>query len=209
MYVQVISLKKAPPKVLSYIFAVSFIVIVFALAAGFVNFIIHMLRWISSITSTFDAVVIVALITGGVSLVSVMISSIVAKRIEYKRNRQEYLAKKREIPYGQFVDMVYKIQSNVKTPDSYTDEQMISDISQFSRQITLWGSSKVVNKWVEFREKSLNPAMAKDNLFILEEIMNEMRADLGLKKAKKGRLLAFFINDVSELLKTQTKQNKS
>lgn len=209
MYVQVINLKKAPPKVLSYIFAVSFIVIVFALATGFVNFIIHMLRRISSITSTFDAVVIVALITGGVSLVSVMISSIVAKRIEYKRNRQEYLAKKREIPYGQFVDMVYKIQSNVKTPDSYTDEQMISDISQFSRQITLWGSSKVVNKWVEFREKSLNPAMAKDNLFILEEIMNEMRADLGLKKAKKGRLLAFFINDVSELLKTQTKQNKS
>ena len=138
-----------------------------------------------------------------------MLSSIIAKRIEYKRNRQEYLAKKREIPYGQFVDMVYKIQSNVKVPDSYTDEQMISDISQFSRQITLWGSSKVVNKWVEFREKSLNPAMAKDNLFILEEIMNEMRADLGLKKAKKGRLLAFFINDVRELLKTQTKQNKN
>ena len=60
-----------------------------------------------------------------------MLSSIIAKRIEYKRNRQEYLAKKREIPYGQFVDMVYKIQSNVKAPDSYTDEQMISDISQF------------------------------------------------------------------------------
>ena len=202
-------MKNTPPKVLSYILAVSFIVIVFALAIGFVNFIVRMLRWISSITSTLDAVVIVALITGGVSLVSVMISSIIAKRIEYKRNRQEYLAKKREIPYGQFVDMVYKIQSNVKAPDSYTDEQMISDISQFSRQITLWGSSKVVNKWVEFREKSLNPAMAKDNLFILEEIMNEMRADLGLKKAKKGRLLAFFINDVRELLKTQTKQNKN
>lgn len=204
-----ISLKNTPPKVLSYILAVSFIVIVFVLAIGFVNFIVRMLRWISSITSTLDAVVIVALITGGVSLVSVMISSIIAKRIEYKRNRQEYLAKKREIPYGQFVDMVYKIQSNVKAPDSYTDEQMISDISQFSRQITLWGSSKVVNKWVEFREKSLNPAMAKDNLLILEEIMNEMRADLGLKKAKKGRLLAFFINDVRELLKTQTKQNKN
>lgn len=202
-------MKNTPPKVLSYILAVSFIVIVFALAIGFVNFIVRMLRWISSITSTLDAVVIVALITGGVSLVSVMISSIIAKRIEYKRNRQEYLAKKREIPYGQFVDMVYKIQSNVKAPDSYTDEQMISDISQFSRQITLWGSSKVVNKWVEFREKSLNPAMAKDNLLILEEIMNEMRADLGLKKAKKGRLLAFFINDVRELLKTQTKQNKN
>ena len=197
-------MKNTPPKVLSYILAVSFIVIVFVLAIGFVNFIVRMLRWISSITSTLDAVVIVALITGGVSLVSVMISSIIAKRIEYKRNRQEYLAKKREIPYGQFVDMVYKIQSNVKAPDSYTDEQMISDISQFSRQITLWGSSKVVNKWVEFREKSLNPAMAKDNLLILEEIMNEMRADLGLKKAKKGRLLAFFINDVRELLKTQT-----
>ena len=36
----------------------------------------------------------------------------------------------------------------------------------------------------------------------MEEIMNEMRKDLGLKRVKKGNLLAFFINDIKSALKT-------
>ena len=54
-------------------------------------------NWLASLASKLDAVVIVTLITGCVSIVSVLISSVVAKRIEYKRSRQEYLAKKREV----------------------------------------------------------------------------------------------------------------
>ena len=125
--------------------------------------------WLSNIASTLDAVVTVALITGCISLVSVIISSIVSKRIEYKRNRQEYLAKKREEPYGQFVDMIYKMQESIKDKNGYTGEQMQEDISKFSRQITLWGSSTVVNKWVKFRENSQNPEFAQKNLLVLED----------------------------------------
>ncbi len=158
--------------------------------------------WLASLTSKLDAVVIVALITGSVSIIGVLISSVVAKRIEYKKSRQEYLAKKREEPYGQFVDMIYKIQQNAKKPNSYTEAQMLTDLSQFSRQITLWGSSRVVNKWVKFRENGANPGFAQNNLLLMEEIMNEMRKDLGLKKVKKGKLLAFFINDIKSALKT-------
>lgn len=158
--------------------------------------------WLASLTSKLDAVVIVALITGSVSIIGVLISSVVAKCIEYKKSRQEYLAKKREEPYGQFVDMIYQLQQNVKKPNSYTEAQMLTDLSRFSRQITLWGSSRVVNKWVKFRESSSNPELARNNLLLMEEIMNEMRKDLGLKKVKKGKLLAFFINDIKSALKT-------
>jgi len=159
------------------------------------------IEWLSSLASNADAVIIVALITGAVSITGVLISSIIAKRIDYTRSRQEYLAKKREDPYGQFVDMVYKIQGNVKNKDSYKPEQMVADISKFSRQITLWGSSKVITKWVEFRERSQDPKLAQQNLLLLEDIMNEMRKDLGLKKTKKGNLLAFFINDIKTAMK--------
>ena len=147
---------------------------------------------VASLASKLDAVVIVALITGCVSIVGVLISSIVAKRIEYKRSRQEYLAKKREEPSGQFVDMVYKIQQNTKKGDSYTEAQMLKDLSQFSKQITLWGSSRVVNKWVKFRENGTNPELAQKNLLLLEDIMNEMRKDLGLRKTKKGNCRCSF-----------------
>ena len=159
-------------------------------------------EWLASLASKLDAVIIVALITGCVSIVGVLISSIIAKRIDYKRSRQEYLAKKREEPYGQFVDMVYKIQQNSKKTNSYTEAQMLADLSVFSKQITLWGSSKVVKKWVQFRENSANPELARKNLLVLEDIMNEMRKDLGLRKAKKGNLLAFFVNDIKKAIKS-------
>lgn len=88
-------------------------------------------------------------------------SSVIVKRIEYKRSRQEYLAKKREEPYGQFVNMIYKIQQNTKKPNSYTEAQMLTDLSQFPRQITLWGFSRVVNKWVKSRENGSYPGLAQ------------------------------------------------
>lgn len=183
-----------------------FVVVCFGTAYVVVQYIVVSIGmavdWLASLASKLDAVVIVALITGSVSIIGVLISSVIAKRIEYKRSRQEYLAKKREIPYGQFVDMIYKIQQNTKDPNSYTEAQMLADLSQFSRQITLWGSSRVVNKWVEFRENSSNPGLAQTNLLLMEEIMNEMRKDLGLKRVKKGNLLAFFINDIKTALKT-------
>lgn len=96
-------------------------------------------QWISSIASKLDAVIIVALITACVSIVSVIFSSVIAKRIEYKKNRQAYLDQKREEPYGEFVEMVYKIQQNVKGTENYSQNQMIDDISKFSKQLTLWG----------------------------------------------------------------------
>ncbi len=161
----------------------------------------NLVSWLTSLASKMDAVVIVALITGGVSIIGVIISSIVAKSIDYKKARRTYLAQKREKPYGEFVEMIYKIQQNSKKPNSYTEKEMIADLSRFSREITLWGSSKVVNKWVKFRENGAKPEAGKDNLFIMEDIMNEMRKDLGLKKVKKGNLLAFFVNDIKDAIK--------
>lgn len=156
---------------------------------------------LKTIASSFDVVVIVALITGTVSIIGVIISSIISKLIDYKKTRQDYLAKKREQPYGEFVEMLYKVHLNEKQEINYTQKEMIDDLSKFSRQITLWGSPNVVNKWVEFRENGTNPNAGKQNLLIMEEIMNEMRKDLGLKKVKKGNLLAFIINDVKTIIK--------
>ena len=78
--------------------------------------------WVTNMASKMDAVVIVAFITGTVSIVGVIISSIVAKIIDYRKSRQDYLARKREIPYGEFVEMIYKIRQNVKNSGSYTEE---------------------------------------------------------------------------------------
>ncbi len=80
---------------------------------------------------------------------------------------------------------------------------MINDIMSFSQELTLWGSRNVANKWVKFRSNGTNPDNAKNNLWILEEIMNDMRKDLGSKRVKKGKLLSFFVNDVETVLKNR------
>ena len=161
--------------------------------------------WLSELSSKLDAVVIVALITGTVSLIGVVISSVISKSLEYKKARNEYLAHKREKAYGEFVNMVYKIQQNGKKPGSYSEEEMLKDLYSFSQEITLWGSSNVVNKWVKFRENGLNPQAAYENLFVMEDIMNEMRKDMGLKKVQKGNLLAFFVNDIKQTMKNKNR----
>lgn len=165
------------------------------------NIIINGIIKLTEVASKLDAVIIVGLVTGLVSLTGAIISSIVAKIVDYRKSRQEYLTQKRKKPYGEFVEMIYQVQKNIKEPGTYSDEQMLEDLSKFSKQITLWGSSRVINKWIEFRENSSDPEKAKNNLFLMEEIMNDMRKDLGLKKVKKGDLLGFFINDIRKELK--------
>lgn len=165
------------------------------------NIIINGIIKLTEVASKLDAVIIVGLVTGLVSLTGAIISSIVAKIVDYRKSRQEYLTQKREKPYGEFVEMIYQVQKNIKEPGTYSDEQMLEDLSKFSKQITLWGSSRVINKWIEFRENSSDPEKEKNNLFLMEEIMNDMRKDLGLKKVKKGDLLGFFINDIRKELK--------
>lgn len=201
-----IPFKERHPK-LNVLFSFLFLLFLLAIALIALYYIFIALKyginkfvdWLSTLSSKLDAVVIVALITGSVSIIGVIISSIVSKTIEYKKSRREYLSQKREEPYGEFVEMYYRI-SNLKN-NPYSEKEMISDISKFSKQLTLYGSKSVVRRWVEFRKNGSDPKKAVDNIFIMEKIMNSMRKDLGVKKLKEGELLSLNINDIDEVLK--------
>ena len=55
--------------------------------------------WINQVASKMDAVVAVALITGSLSVLGVVISSIISKILEYRQNTKRYLYEKKEEPY--------------------------------------------------------------------------------------------------------------
>ncbi len=114
-----------------------------------------------------DKMVLVAIITA----IFTIITNLILKFAEYKVSRQNYLAQKREIPYQKFIECFYKLQDARK---KYTQQDLLDDLNEFSQGFTLWGSKKVVEKWNEFRFNSTKPNMEEKNLFILEEIMNEM-----------------------------------
>ena len=181
---------------LNMIQGLSFLLILSIFVMGLIIFLVKAIIKVFRASSKLDSVIVVAMITGFLSIVG----NVGSKFYEQKKKREEYLAQKREKSYGQFVDMIYKLQNSVDNPDTYTEENMKKDLSKFSKEITLWGSSNVVKKWDEFRLNGNISNNGNNNLFLIEEIINAMRKDLGVKKTKKGDLLAFFVNDIKEIL---------
>ncbi len=196
---------KRHPK-LNTLFGFAILIVLFVGVIIFIKWLISSFVNLVSAVNSMDAVVITTIIAGTVSIISVVISSIVGKRIEFKKARQEYLAQKREKPYGDFIEMVYRLMMKTeKTP--YNQEDMVKDLSSFSREITLWGSKEVVKKWVQFRKNATSPEGVTKNLLLIEDIMNEMRKDLGTKKTKQKELLGFFVNDVENISDKKVNKN--
>lgn len=142
------------------------------------------------VISSLDAVIIVAIITGFATIVTQLIS----KYIEGKNSRKQYLSEKREYAYQKMVDMVYKMKGK-----KYSQKEMIDDLTKFSKEITLWGSKALVTKWATFRKISINGSSGCEALMALEDVLNQLRKDMGVGRSKKKELLAFFINDIENL----------
>lgn len=156
------------------------------------------LRWILellSILKTYNAIIVVAIITGFVTIGTTTFKAI----WDIKQTRLHYLTQKREAAYYHFVEIIYKINQSSKENSSYSSEEQIADLIKFSKEITLWGSKKVVEKWMEFRQVATTDSDGKQLLKISEQLMNEMRKDLGVSRVKEKALLSFFINDIENL----------
>ena len=166
------------------------------------NGVVRVVNYVENFVSTSDQVIVVAMITGAVSITGVVISSIVAKVVDYKYNVKKYLYDKREEPYKQFVEMIYRIMEDTKRKDGnkMTEEEMTQMVSEFSKELTLWGSNRVVKKWLKYRRSSIKGD--KNILWEMEDIIYEIRRDVGLGRSlKKGDMLSFFVNDIENLKK--------
>ena len=158
--------------------------------------------FLKKFVSTTDKVIIVAMITGTVSIIGVVFTSVIAKIIDYRYNVKKYLYDKREVPYEQFISMVYTIMADTKKPlnERMTEAEMSKMVAEFSKGLTLWGSNKVVKKWLKYRKASIEQANP-ETLLLLEDIIYEIRKDVGQrKKLGKGDMLSFFINDIEKLV---------
>ena len=83
-----------------------------------------------------------------------------------------------------------------------TESEKNKMMSEFSKGLTLWGSNKVVKKWLKYRKASLENMNPESSLILLEDIICEIRKDVGLrKKLGKVDMLSIFINDIEKIIK--------
>lgn len=151
--------------------------------------ILKFLEKLIDFSSKLDAVIIVALITAIVTIVS----GIVSKFIDYKQKRSEYLSQKREEPYAEFINVYYKMQKKVSKHEEYQPDEMFEDIQKFQKKLMLWGSNRVVKAWIDFRTNTSSDS--SNVLFYMENILYAIRKDMGYRNLGKGKLLSMTIND--------------
>lgn len=157
--------------------------------------------------SSLDAAIVVALITGAISIFTVVCGAIVNNVLSNKHKRQEYLRMHREKPYEQLVAIFYRMLESTKNGNEYSQDAILKDMMEFNQGLTLWGSSKAIQKWDEWRlisTKQLSDPYAV--LHGMEKVLMQLRRDMGEKrKLKQGDLLKLFVNDYDEALKNQPK----
>ena len=144
-----------------------------------------------------DTAIIVALITGAISIITVICGGVASNA----QRKNFYLCQHREEPYQKLVEMVYKMMQDSRGK-SYTQDEILEDYNEFSRALTLWGSPKAIKLWNEWRLASVKGNPIPDELLLaMEQIMMQLRRDMGQKRGLgKGDLLRMFINDVDEKL---------
>lgn len=149
--------------------------------------------------SSLDSAIVVALITGAVSALSFFGNSVV-NSVAKKR---EYLRVHREEPYMRLISLVYDFQAAASKGAGMADDELEKILMQFNKELTLWGSSKAIQAWGNWRRCSSSGSVDPlQNLFGMEKVMVQLRKDMGMRRGiRKGDLLRLMVSDIDSFLK--------
>ncbi len=174
-----------------------------------INFVSGSIAALLSTLSTLDVAIVVALITGCVSIVTVIGGGIANNYLAYRQRKGEYLREHRVQAYEKLIEIVYKMLMKSKKKEQYGADEMLSDMNDFNQSLTLWGSSKAIRLWDEWRLATVGKQPpASELLFAMEKVLIQLRRDMGQGRGlKKGDLLKLFINDVDALLDNSNSAN--
>ena len=155
------------------------------------------LSFFSSI-STLDSAIVVTLITGAISIFTYVAGTIVNQNMK----RNEYLRSHREEPYMQLISIFYDFQTQSKTGKQFTQKELIDLFNKFNKELTLWGSSKAIKVWGNWRVSSAKESVnSNDLLFGMEKVLIQLRKDMGQKRGlSKGDLLRLTVNDIDDYI---------
>lgn len=192
-----------------FVLAALAVICIVALSAT-INFVSDSIAALLSTLSTIDVAIVVALITGCVSIVTVIGGGIANNYLAYRQRNSEYLREHRAQAYEKLIEIVYKMLMKSKKKEQYGADEMLSDMNDFNQSLTLWGSSKAIRLWDEWRLATVGKQpSASELLFAMEKVLIQLRRDMGQGRGlKRGDLLKLFINDVDTLLSSSNSVNQ-
>ncbi len=121
------------------------------------------------------------------------------KSIERKRTIEASLREQKRKMYDDYIKFFYKVFHGERIGDKPTEDEIMKFFADKNPELTTYGSNAVIKKLGEMRLKLSNNPEA---MFVVEDVMVEMRKDLGHSKwgYTKGDILRLFINDIDNYL---------
>lgn len=186
-----------------FVVAIAALAVIALLAVGAITLLVRLTA--TSVINTFaalstlDAAIVVALITGCVSIVCVVAGAIANNRMTFSLKREEYLRSHREDAYKRLISIFTKVQKQSKTGEKYSESEMLEDMYAFHEELMMWGSSKAIKMWSAWRIAAADNPSPQDLLLNQEKIIIQLRKDMGQRgRLEAGDILKLFTNDVDE-----------
>lgn len=150
-----------------------------------------------------DAAIVVALITSCVSFFTVVCGAILKEYLSYRFKKLEFLRNRREKPYRKLIEINFKMLQKTNSSEEYSSEEIMADFYEFGQELTLWGSTKAIKLWDDWRlAPNKGKADGKELLLLMEKIIIQLRKDMGQGgRLAEGDILKLYINDFDEAMK--------
>jgi hypothetical protein len=182
--------------ILRFLFALA---LLGGIAWGIYFVVAKVFRSLTNIQSDISVAIVAASATITVSIVSLIISKVMETRAAIT---QELRAKKIPI-YEDLISTLFKYLFAEKLGEKKMSEaELTRFFANLTEKLTIWGSDGIIRAFSTFRLASSSVAKPEDILFIYENLLLEIRKDLGHKNRnlKRGTVLSLFINDIDQYL---------
>jgi len=147
--------------------------------------------------------VAVAIVAAAATVIVSVITLVISKILEGRASiTQELRAKKTPI-YENIISTLYRVQFAEKLGEEpLSEKELIKFFADITEKLTIWGSDGVIRAFSDFRLATTRGADGLDILLIYENLLLEIRKDLGHKNTnlKKGMILSLTVNDIDRYL---------
>ena len=170
---------------------VSYLIVIVAL---------NILHYVLSLNSDIAVAVIAAAATIFVSVISIVLGKIYEVRYQIQQEIRE-----KKIPvYEELIHFMQRVFANEKLKVKPSEEELQKFFLEWQQKVMIWGSDSVLKDWIKWRRVSINAAGTHEAVFLYEQLILQIRCDLGHKNKnlKRGAILSLFVNDIYKYVTT-------
>ncbi|MCH7922726.1 MAG: hypothetical protein IH975_06825 [Nitrospinae bacterium] len=152
-----------------------------------------------------------AIIAGSATVLVSVISLILSKHWERRREIEQEHRKQKLPIYEEFMTFWFRVvMSHSPGKKPVSEEEMINFFTSFTQKLMIWGSDKVLKEYSNFKNLSSSIAEQPSSEVLLtmltfEKLLFAIRSDVGHKNKGLGQgdLLALFITDLDKVLQVE------